>query len=350
MFFTSKKIIGLDIGTSSIKCAELSLSRNTARLENFYIAPSPVASISGGDILNKAAITEALAVMLEQLSSKKNSVATSIWGTGVVVKKISVPVMDTKLLTEQIKFEAEQYIPFDLNDVNIDFHVLKNTSKSDSMDVLLVAARKTLIINYTESIEMAGLDCSIIDLSGFALANCFQFNYGNRPGEVIGILNFGASCTNFVVIDNDQLVFSRDIPVGGSNFTVDIQNQLGLSLEEAESLKISYAFGKEIPKEAMDVIKSSAEAIVEEVSRSIEFYGASSAGNEIQKYYITGGSIGLGALQEELKLKLQRPIENMNAFSKITYNTKKLSPDFITQIANFVAISFGLGLRKQGDV
>src|SRR5690606_32780194 len=144
-----------------------------------------------------------------------------------------------------IKFEAEQYIPFDVNEINLDFTVLKNKNQSaETMDYLLIAAQREFLFKIAEVIETAELECSIVDVSGFALANTFIFNHSERVGETIGLINCGAGVTNFVVMEDGEVVFARDIPVGGLNFTNDIHKQMGVSLEEAEALKISASTGQ----------------------------------------------------------------------------------------------------------
>src|SRR5690606_25381946 len=135
---------------------------------------------------------------------------------------------------EQVRYEAEQYIPFDINNVSLSHHVLPTTITSETQDVLLIAAQNELVAQYTQAISMANLECKILDVSGFALANCFEMNYGRFPGETIALLNFGAAITNFVVIHSGDVVFCRDIPVGGANYTNEISKGMGVSTQEAE--------------------------------------------------------------------------------------------------------------------
>lgn len=346
MFFNSTKVIGLDIGSSTVKLVELNLSGGKAEMISFGVAPTPKGSVLNGEILDSMSISESTLRILDQIKTKRKKCATGLWGTSVIVKRISVPQMDENLLAEQIRWEAEQYIPFDLSEVSIDYHIIPNKRTSDSMDVLLVAAKNETVYKYAESVENSGLTCVVVDVNGFALANCYEFNYGNKSKETVGLLNIGAACTNFVVVEDGETSFVRDIPVGGANYTADIQTQLGISLDEAESLKISAGMGQEVPEEVYGIINSSTELFIEELQRSFDFYQASSNEGEIQRLYITGGSISLPGLMDSLRNSLDMPIEIMNPFKKIKYNTKNFNPDYIAQISNFVSIPVGLALRK----
>ncbi|MEZ4872216.1 MAG: type IV pilus assembly protein PilM [Bdellovibrionales bacterium] len=255
MLFGSKKILGLDVGTSAIKVAELEVSKNSATLLKFGIMETPPTAISAGDIIDAGIYGDAVLALLQNEKIRTKSTSAGMWGPNVIVKKISIPQMEKKFVAEQIRWEAEQYIPFDISEVNLDYAFLKESSQGyDNMDVLLVAARKEQIIKYVEIIETAGQTVSIIDVNGFALANTFLFNYGptNRP---VGILNVGSQYTNFVVISGEDLIFCRDIPVGGQFYTVDIQKSLNVSMTEAESLKISASMGQ-MPEEISAVISS----------------------------------------------------------------------------------------------
>ena len=346
MLFGSSKVIGLDIGTSNIKLVELEVSRSGAELISFGVAPTPIASVSNGEILDSLPLSEVVMKIMEQLKSKRKRVCTGLWGNSVIVKRINVPQMDDSLLREQIKWEAEQYIPFDLAEVSIDYHVIPSGRASDSMQVLLVAAKNETVFRYAELIENAGLECSVVDVNGFALANSFEFNYGSSHKEAIGLLNIGAACTNFVVLEAGQAAFVRDIPVGGGNYTADIQSQLGVSLDEAESLKISAGIGQEVPEEVFEVLNSSNELFLEELQRSIDFYQASSNALDIQKFFVTGGSLSVPNLLPSLQRGLNVSTEIFNPFKKVKYNPKKFGSDYIAQISNFIAVPLGLALRK----
>lgn len=349
MFFKSKKVIGLDIGTSSIKMAEMDVSRNGAELLSFAITPTPAQAVSGGEITDITAIGIAIQSLVSELQTKRRSIATALWGTAVIVKKITIPKIDKKLIKDQIRFEAEQYIPFDINNISLAHHVLANSSSAETMDILLVAAQNEVVSQYTQAIEITGLDCSVLDVSGFALANSFELNYGKLTSDVVGILNFGASVTNFVVLYGGEVVFCRDIPVGGANYSNEIHKAMGITIVEAEALKLSACSNREVPDEVHSIISATNEAVAEEVRNSLDFLSATTNGLSLTRCYYTGGSSGTIGLFDSLSRTTNLQFEMFNPFQRVKYNAKKFSPEYIEQIKAFSGVVTGLAAREVGD-
>ena len=178
--FQSKKIIGLDIGTTYIKMAELNASNRGAKLVGFSYAPTPHNAIDRGEIKNIQALSETISALHKTMGTKRKTVCTSVWGSTVIVKKITLPRVDENIIGDLIRDEAEQYIPFDLNEVNLEYHILKSAHQSETMDILLLAAQKEYVMKHAEVVETAGLNCAILDVSGFAVANVFEMNYQRR--------------------------------------------------------------------------------------------------------------------------------------------------------------------------
>jgi type IV pilus assembly protein PilM len=349
MLFGSKKVLGLDIGTSSIKIAELDVSKRGAQLLSFGFAPTPPNTVAAGEISDVSTVGIAVQGLVSDIRSKRKNVATGMWGTAVIVKKITIPKMDRKLIQDQIRFEAEQYIPFDINNISLAHHVLNTSSTDDTIDLLLIAAQNELVFQYTSVIESSGLKCSVLDVAGFALANCFEANYGRFSRDVVGILNFGSSITNFVVIHNGDIVFCRDIPVGGQNYTNEIHKSLGISTPEAEALKLSAVSRREVPNEVHSIISSTNEMVTEEVRNSLDFLSATTNGLTLTRCFYTGGSSVTTGLVENVSKVTGIPFEPFNPFAKIKANPKKFSQDYLNQISQFAAIATGLGIRLSGD-
>ncbi len=348
-FFGAKKILGLDIGTSSIKIAELSSGRRGLSLSKFAMLPLNPGAVSGGEILEAQVIGQGIASLVSSIKSKSKNVSTGMWGTSVIVKKISMPRMDEKLVSEQIRWEAEQYIPFDVNEISLEHYILKKTASTiESMDVLLVAAKQEYVFRYLELVESANLQCSILDVSGFALANCFEYNYGIQPG-IVALLNIGAGVANLVVLNEGELIFSRDIAVGGFNYTQDIHKSMGVSLQEAEALKISASVGQEVPDEVNAIIASTNDSVVDEIRNSFEFFAATSGGLAINRFYVSGGCIFIPKLVEALARATGLTYEVMDPFARISYDTKAFSADYIAQIKSISSVVLGLAMRKEND-
>lgn len=349
MFFKSKKVIGLDIGTSSIKLAEMDFSGKGAQLLSFGFVPTPPNAVSGGDIVDVSAVGMAVQSLVADVASKRKNVATAMWGTAVIVKKVTIPNMDKKLIRDQIRFEAEQYIPFDINNISLSHHVLSTSGSPDTLDILLIAAQNELVNQYTRVVEMSGLQCSVLDVSGFALANAFELNYGKFVGEVIGILNFGASITNFVVIQNGEVIFCRDIPVGGANYTNEIHKAMGVTIQEAEALKLSAVSRREVPDEVHSVISATNEAVTEEIRSSLDFLSATTNGLTLNRCFYTGGSSATSGLIETASRVTGISMEPFDPFINVKANPKKFSPEYLEQIKSFAGVVTGLALRQIGD-
>jgi type IV pilus assembly protein PilM len=350
MFFQSKKLIGLDIGTANIKMAELEVTRRGATLNSFIVAPTPARAINGGEISDPGAISETIKAMLGSLNTKRKMVAVALWGTSVISKRIAIPLMDEKLVAGQIRWEAEQYIPFDINEVNIDYKILRQFQTSpETMDILLVAARQDIAFLYQDIVQSAGLECSVIDVSGFALANCYLNNWGPQKGQTVALLNLGAAISNFIVIENGEVIFCRDIPAGGLTYTTEIHKAMGMSMEEAEAMKISACTGGAAPEEVTKIIQATHEVLADEVQSSLDFFVNTTPGLPVQQCLVTGGASRTLGLMSFISQQTKLNCEGLDPFRNIKVNTNNLNGDYVNEVRDFASVAIGLGLRLPGD-
>lgn len=350
MFFKSKKLIGLDIGTANIKLAELEVSRRSTTISSFAIMPTPARAISNGEVTDPASLSESLKALVSDIKSKRKAAAVGLSGSSVITKRITIPPMDEKLVAGQIRWEAEQYIPYDINEVNIDFRVLKKfRSSPDSMDVLLVAAKMDMAMLYQDIIQSAGLECAVIDVSGFALANNFLHNWGAQDGQTVGLMNIGAAVTNLIVIENGEVIFCRDIPVGGSTYTSEIQKGMGINPDEAEAMKISACTGQAAPEEVAKIIQTTHEMFCEEVQSSIDFFVNTTPGLNLSQCFVTGGASRTTGLINQIAEHSKMNMEIFDPLKSIKINEKSLSLQYMSEVRDFAAIAIGLGLRAIGD-
>ncbi|MEQ1664179.1 MAG: type IV pilus assembly protein PilM [Bdellovibrionales bacterium] len=347
-FFSKNKIIGLDIGSTSIKIAELDVGKKNSTLVSFGILPTPPQAIVSGDITNPQAIALAIRELIKHVNTNRKNVAAGLGGASVIVKRISIPRMEEKLISEQIRWEAEQYIPYDINEVNLDYEILKTRDpQSETMDLLLIAAVQNHAYKYVEAISLAGLNCPIMDVSGFALINCFKANYGDMKGQTIAVLNIGAGSTTVAILENSEAVFCRDIPIGGINYTMDLQKNLNVSYEEAESIKVSLGKSKNSPAEATKSIELTHEIMADEIKASFDFYMNSSQAQNITRCFVTGGGARVLGLMDRLSKIV--PCEKLDPFFNIKVNNKSFTKEYLNQIRDFSAVAIGLGLRKLGE-
>ena len=349
MFFSSKKVVGLDIGTSAIKLAEVDYSRSGATVTSFGFIPTPVGAISSGDITSTGALSETIRELVAQARCKRKAVCTGLWGTAVIVKKITIPKIEKKLVAQQVRFEAEQYIPFDINEISLDYHVIDTPQSADTMDILLIATQNTLVSQYSQVVGGAGLKLQILDVSGFALANTFELNYGKIPNQAVALLNIGAGVSNFVVVQNGEVVFSRDVSIGGATYTNELSKELGITVPEAEALKMSALSGSgDIPEQVPQILASTNDMVTEEIRNSFDFFAASSAGQNISRCFFTGGASATPNLIQQTSQATGVPFAPLNPFARVKV-ARNLPAQYLQQVTPFAAVAVGLGLRKVGD-
>jgi len=273
----------------------------------------------------------------------------SISGHPVIIKNIKLAFMTENELEPIIGTEAEQYIPFDLEEVNIDFQILGvNEENSDQMNVLLVAAKKAIIEEYSDIIQSSGLKTNIVDIDVFALENMFNINYTYEEDEIIALIDVGASVTNINIVKDGSSIFNRDVFLGGNQITEEIQKELSVSFEEAETLKTGEKI-EGIDHEVLDqTITKSSSSIAREIQRTLDFFTGSSY-SEINHIYLSGGGAKTNGLKEMLEEKIGGNVEFTDPFKTIKYNKNTFDTEYIKEISLFAAVGIGLASRKIGD-
>jgi type IV pilus assembly protein PilM len=353
-----KLALGLDIGSTSIKMIMLKEQRKRGEvgyaLQSFGMKPLPPEAIVDGALMNSTAIVQAVQELMSELKVKGKDVAIGVSGHSVIIKKIQMPRMSQEELEESIQWEAEQYIPFDVKDVNIDTQILDGggNDATGQMDVLLVAAKKDMINDYTTVVSEAGLAPVVVDVDAFAVQNMFSTNYELPEKETVVLINAGASVVNINIIANGVTVFTRDVTIGGNQFTEEIQKQLNVSYEEAEALKIGGNRADAdavVPQDVERVLASVAEQVAGEIQRSLDFYAGTAADSNFTKVYLSGGTAKIPALFKTIEARTGVPVEILNPFRKIEVDNRKFDPAFIMDVAPMAAVAVGLALRRPGD-
>lgn len=347
LFKKAKGILGLDIGTSAVKIVELEEGKKGYQLKNFGVAHLPKETIVNGVLKNASSLVAAISGLVENLKTKSRYVATAVSGHPVIIKKINIPTMSQEELADSIQWEAEQYIPFDLEEVNIDFQILgPHEANPEQMEVLLVAAKKSLLHEYEEVIREAGLEAAIVDIDSFALQNAYEVNYGGEGAPVVALVDMGASVININVVKEGKSTFSRDVFMGGNKLSEEIQKQLGVSEEEAEMLKT----GAEVENVDFDqldkIIQEVSLSLAVEIQRSLDLHAASSTEEEVSKIYLSGGTSRIPGIKELIADRVGVPVEYLDPFKAITYNQSSFDPEYIKEISPVAAVGVGLALRK----
>jgi len=352
MFGKSKSVVGLDIGSSAVKAVELKPAGKGFRVAAYGEEPVPPDAIVDGAIIDAGAVAEAIRQVFERNKAfKGKDVCASLSGNAVIVKKITLPVMTESELDESIYWEAEQYIPFDIQDVNLDYQILDAGTGPDSrgsMEVLLVAAKKEKIGDYTGVIAQAGRTPVIVDVDAFALQNAFDVNYGLDPGQVTVLLNAGASAININILQGEQSMFTRDISIGGNAYTEAVQKELDLPHESAEQLKKGIPVDGASFEEAQPVLRAVTENVLLEVQKTFDFFKATASSDRIDRIMLSGGASRVDGFRDMLHERFNAPVEEFDPFRTIVWDPKKLGREAVEH-ASTAAVAVGLALRKVSD-
>jgi type IV pilus assembly protein PilM len=346
----NKAVVGLDIGSSAVKAVELKPAGKGYRVVAFATEAVPPDSIVDGAIIDGGAVADAIRRLFENKAFKTKEVAASLSGNAVIVKKISLPVMTEAELSESIYWEAEQYIPFDIQDVNLDYQILDAGTGPDAkgtMDVLLVAAKKEKIADYTNVIAQAGRVPVVVDVDAFALQNAYEINYAPQPGVVVVLLNAGASAININILSGDQSLFTRDISIGGNAYTEAVQKELSLPFDSAEQAKKGYPVEGITFDDVRPVLHAMTENVLLEIQKTFDFFKATASSDRIDRILLSGGACAVDGFAQALEDRFGAPVEAFDPFKKIAFDAQKLGAgDAALPTA---AVAVGLALRKAGD-
>jgi type IV pilus assembly protein PilM len=348
----SKAVVGLDIGSSAVKAVELKASGKGYKVVAFAIESVPPDSIVDGAIIDGAAVADAIRRVFENKAFKTKEVAASLSGNAVIVKKINLPVMTEAELAESIYWEAEQYIPFDIQDVNLDYQILNAGTGAESegtMDVLLVAAKKEKIADYTGVISQAGRLPVIVDVDAFALQNAYEVNYGLEPDAVVVLLNAGASAININIITGDQSVFTRDISMGGNSYTEAVQKELNLPFESAEQIKRGQPVEGVTFEEVQPILHAMTENVLLEIQKTFDFFKATASSDRIDRIVVSGGASRVDGFTTSLQERFNTAVEVFDPFKTISFEPAKLGITDPEGLSATAAVAVGLALRKTGD-
>jgi type IV pilus assembly protein PilM len=358
------KLVGLDIGSHSVKLVEIDDSKKGMILKNFGTIGLPKDAIVEGTIKEIEIVASSIKNLFKMLHVKNKNVATSISGFSVIPKKISISKRDESELESSIQEEAEQYIPFDISDVNLDYEILtreeeeveteteteEGAKEEDSglMDVMLVAAKKDIIEDYVSLIHLAGLNPAVLDVDAFAIQNAFEMSAEETSG-CYAIVSVGAEELGINAIKNRMSIFTRDSSYGGSQITEAIMSKLDTSYEEAEKIKLG---GTKMDKERgtlEEIFTSSISGWVQEIKRALDFLSTTYPDETIEKILITGGASRLPGFAKYLEMETDIPIKQLNPFANLQINEKTFDPRYLNYMAPQAGVAVGLALRSIGD-
>ena len=349
VFRRKDHLVGLDIGSRTIKACEIIEAKKGRTLEKFGMIDIESGLIEDGSIKNPDIVAGAIRQLYQTHHIREHNVAISIGGYSVIVKKINVQTMSEDQLQESIQFEAEQYIPFDISDVNLDFQILgENEQNPNQMSVLLVAAKKDMVSDYVNLAQLAGLNPCIIDVDAFALQNIFEVNYDSKDTN-IALIDIGASKTSLNILKDDASVFMRDVSLGCGQINQRIASITDSSLEEAEKLKFGDQSDKLSNEDLADIVSAVVTDWCTEIRRALDFFYSTYPDEQIRKIVLSGGGGGIKEFRQLLAVETSAEVQTINPFENILTDESRFDPSYIESIAPQAAICMGLAIRRVDD-
>jgi type IV pilus assembly protein PilM len=350
MLGNKNRLVGLDIGSKSIKAAEVIEGKKGFVLSKFGMVDMEPGLIEDGAIKDPEAVAETLRNLFKSYGIKNHKVAISVGGYSVIVKKISVQNASEVQLQDTIHFEAEQYIPFDINDVNLDFQILgENENNPNQMNVLLVAAKKEMVNDYVNLAELAGLEPRVIDVDAFALQNVFEFNYEPAQNETIALIDIGASKTSLNILKGSTSVFMRDVSLGCGQINQKIAGLVDCSGEEAEAIKFGEGSSKISAEALSDIISAIVTDWCTEIRRALDFFYSTSPDDQIKRIFLSGGGGNIQELRQLLAVETSAQVATINPFQRFHIDNGKFDTEYLDKIAPQASICMGLATRRVDD-
>ncbi|HYQ47339.1 MAG TPA: type IV pilus assembly protein PilM [Polyangiaceae bacterium] len=351
-----RNLVGVDIGTASIKVCQVKETRKGLGLVRLGYAPLGPQVIVDGQVMDSGAVVEALQKVFHDAKIRQKECALSVPGQSVIIRKITVPMMTEAELEEQIQWEAEQHIPFDIKDVHVDYQVLRRRAEASQMDLLLVAAKRDQIEEYAQLARNAKLKPLVCDIDAFTVQNLFEYSRALPADQTIALINVGASLSSLNIIANGVSAFTREIANGGNGITEEIRKQLNVPHEQAEAYKCGGAASADdpgrpgmVPQQVVQVIEAVSDTIAAEIQRSLDFFMATSGEGEIARIYVTGGSANLAALARAIERRARVSVETWSPIEKLTIEAKEVNPQLLQTRAAQLSVALGLSLRKEKE-
>ncbi|MBK6693193.1 MAG: type IV pilus assembly protein PilM [Myxococcales bacterium] len=344
-----KTLVGLDIGASSIKAVQLKEKSKRYTVMRSGFAPLPPQTIVDGHIMNSGAVIEALSRLYKDNRISQKEVAVGVYGQSVIVRKITVPMMTADELEEQISWEAEQHIPFDIKEMSVDYEVLKRRPEAGHMDLLLVAAKKAEINDFAGIIREAKLRPVVVDINAFTVQNIFEYSQGLPQDGTVALLNVGASLSSLNIVSRGVSAFTREITNAGNSITEEIQKQLGVPFEQAEFYKLGAAQPHTVPPQVLTSVGQACEALAGEIQRSLDFYLATSGDSEISRVHLCGGSAYCGPLALAIEKRARVPVSILDPFANVGVDAKSVNEADLRARATQFAVACGLALRAEKE-
>ena len=345
----SSKVIGLDIGLSAVKaCLVEKSGKNNYKLSRYASITLPEAALIEDEIQKQEEIIDAIQKAVGRLKTKLTNVCVGLSGPNTVARKLQLAGGTNDEIEEQVSWEAEQYLPFEIEESSMSFHNI-GENEGGGVDVLVCAARKDILLNFKELVENAGLKVKIVDLNVTAMINVFELVMGNKldePDQSWLLLDLGAQKTSFIIYKANKVQFVKEMNIGGVMITEEIQRQMGVNYEEAEDLKSNGDENGNLPEEILEIIDDVVESFFSEIKKTIDFYISSTSDESLVGCLLTGGGALIPGLIEGLEALLGVDVTILNPFEALEYDEKGVHEEQINDIAYRGVCAIGLGMRE----
>ena len=350
MFRKRKELVGVDVGSYAVKMVQLTEGKTGHKLENLGMALVPADAVSEGRIEKPQVVADILRKLSKNLKIKPGPIAASISGYEVMIKKIEMPTMTEEELAKRLRQEIAQYVPYHLDDVNVDYEILDvSKSRAKSMDVLLVAAKKEAVSFHASMLRSAGFDPLVIDVDYFALSNAFEATYGVFPDENIVLMDIGASKTTLTIVQAGLPLFTRDLAFGGHTITHRIASELGIPTEQAERVKLGLGADNADRARLENAFTESLQELGTDLRRALDFFFSHFPEAKLHKMFLSGGSARIPGLEKYFEAELEIPTEICNPLQHLEVDPGRFDPAYLEQIGPQMTIGLGLALRRAGD-
>jgi type IV pilus assembly protein PilM len=322
--------------------AEIVQDKAGDRLVNYGISEPLSEAIVDGEIMDRQMVHEAITNLIESRQIRNKNVVTAVSGRAVIVKKILMDRLSEEDAKEAIQWEAEQHVPYDINDVSLDFQIINPNIDQKKMQVLLVAAKKDMIANHADIIKDAGLTPTIIDVDSFAIQNAIEANYDLTSDETIALVNIGAEITNLNIVRNGTPHFTKDLSVGANSFVEGIQRKYNVSQADALGALRGRGSGSiDVPS----IVQTTCEDLSVQIDRAIAYLRSAGDAERVDRVLISGGSARVPGLAEFLQARHQVPVEIVNPLQRLLVDSDLFDGDSPDSVGPVLTVAIGLALR-----
>lgn len=347
-FRAEESVVCLDIGSNSIKMVEARMQGNSVLVQNWGSLGAPASAIQSNMVAEPERVAETIRSLIESKGVQARQAITAIPGPAVMIKRVTLPEQTPQELENTILFEAGNFIPEDLENVNLDYQVTEHMADTKQMEVLLVAAKKDIVASYAETLRVAGLTPTVIDVDYFALDNMYESNYTAVPGQVVALVDIGARFSAINIVKGGRSTFTGDVPVGGRDITEALTRDLGISPEDAERVKAGEAVPSVDPEQLAMALGPATDALIEEIHYALSFFWTAATDERIDALYLSGGSARVPELCQRLAERAEAPVEIANPFQRAAFASGVDAAKLRARGSEF-AVAMGLAVRRPGD-